>query len=331
MLVRCAVNVPERGNLMQIQERLIVPGLGVVILLAAFILGVPLVYKLLLGVLGLAATGTYFTPHAVQVETRIAIAALGLIILLIISSTAFWLILLSFGAIAALQIPHRHTLQRSSATIAWLNTVLERRSGVPAGEAAGTGAAEESVASAGEEAGTAAGDGESAQSASQVKVGALPNFVRMNVAGVGSSIFGALVVVSVLIPWVVFVVTYGEDEIKTFSYTLRGAAETLQDNNSPNTFFVILLVLGLLSVASIVLPRAVAAIIAVAGLLVTMFSYLYLFGEQVFEKALFGSFPPPGIGAVTLPHVGLLLAAFCFLIIFLLQLIPGLNRSRAKG
>ncbi len=54
---------------MQIQERLIVPGLGVVTLLSAFMLDVPLVYKLLLGLLGLAATGTYFAPHAVQVET----------------------------------------------------------------------------------------------------------------------------------------------------------------------------------------------------------------------------------------------------------------------
>lgn len=39
---------------MQIQERLIVPGLGVVILLRLHILGVPLVYKLLLGLLGLS-------------------------------------------------------------------------------------------------------------------------------------------------------------------------------------------------------------------------------------------------------------------------------------
>ena len=110
---------------MQIQERLIVPGLGIVILLSAFILGVPLVYQLLLGLLGLAAAGTYFAPSGVQVETRIAIAALGLIILLIVSSTAFWLTLLSFGAIAALQFPHRHTLQRQSATVTWLSTVLE--------------------------------------------------------------------------------------------------------------------------------------------------------------------------------------------------------------
>ena len=60
---------------MQDYERLIVPGLGVVILLSAFLLGVPLIYTLILSLLGAAAVGTYFAPHAVQVETRIAIAA----------------------------------------------------------------------------------------------------------------------------------------------------------------------------------------------------------------------------------------------------------------
>ena len=313
---------------MQIQERLIVPGLGVVILLSAFILGVPLVYKLLLGLLGLTAAGTYFAPHAVQVETRIAIAAVGLILLLLITSTAFWLTLLSFGAIAALQIPHRHTLQRSPATIAWLNAVLERRSGAPGGGAAGAGA--------GENAGTAAAAGgdESPQAPAPSAAGALPGFIRMNVAGVGSSILGALIVVSLFVPWVFLFVTYGEDETETFSHTLRGVADTVEGNNVPHTFFIILLVLGLSSMASIVLPRAVAAVVAIAGLLATLASYLYLFGEQVLEKDLFGgslAFVPPGVGAITLPHFGVAMAAFCFLIILLLQLIPGLNRSTGKG
>ena len=103
-----------------------------------------------------------------QVETRILIAALGLIILLLITSTAFWLTLPSYGAIASLQIPHRHKLQRSPATIAWLNEVLKRRSGTPAGGGSG------------EEAGaaTAAGSGESAQALAPLGVGTLPFSVR---------------------------------------------------------------------------------------------------------------------------------------------------------
>ena len=307
---------------MQMQERLIVPGLGVVILLSAFILGVPLVYKLLLMLLGLGAAGTYFVPHAVQVETRIAIAALGLIILLIVSSTAFWLSLLAFGAIAALQVQHRHTLQRSPATIEWVNALLQRRS-MAAREAAGGG----------EEA--AAGDGGSALIAASA--GDLPAFVRMNVAGIGSSVLGAIVLLSLFIPWVIFLVTYDQEvwggmqeEWQSMSYTLLAAAGTLE-NNVPRVLFGILLVLSLSGIASIVLPRAVAALVAVAGFLVTSFSWLYFFGEQLFAKHFFADFVPPGVGAATIPYLGALLASLCFFVIFVLQLIPRLNKPRIKG
>ena len=313
---------------MQIQERLIVPGLGVVILLSAFILGVPLVYKLLLGLLGLAATGTYFVPHAVQVETRIAIAALGLIILLIISSTAFWLTLLSFGAIAALQIPHRHTLQRSSATIAWLNAVLERRSVAPTGEVADGGAGEEAGASAGQEAETVAptGDGESRPQAPSV-IGTLPGFVRMDVAGIGGLVVGVLVLIGVFLPWFDFRISAFGEMAGSLNFTLGVAAEELE---LPllRGFFFILIVLGLLSIVSITLPRVVAAIIAGLGLAGTLASYLYVVAEVEREAAELSSI---GVGATTLPAIGSLIAGLCFLVMLVLQLIPGLNRPRGKG
>lgn len=136
---------------MQDYERLIVPGLGVVILLSSFLLGVPLAYQVLLALLGAAAVGTYFAPPTVQVETRIAIAAVGLVILLIVSSTAFWLALLSFGAIAALQLQHRHALQRNPATITWLSALLKRVQASRSGRADGDGDADE-------KAGVGAGD-----------------------------------------------------------------------------------------------------------------------------------------------------------------------------
>ena len=317
---------------MQIQERLIVPGLGVVILLSAFILGVPLVYKLLLGLLGLAAAGTYFAPHEVQVETRTAIAALGLIILLIVSSTAFWLTLLSFGAIAALQFQHRQALQRNPATIAWLSTVLKSAQARRSGRVYGGG-------NAGEEAGSvaAAGDGEGAQAPAQLGVSDLPAFVRMNPAGVGSAILGVIVLLSLFIPWVIFLVSYDQEvwggvqeEWENMSYTLLAAADTLE-MSQPRVLFGILLVLALLSISSIVLPRFVVAIVAVSGFLVTSFSWLYFLGEQLFAKHFFADFAPPGVGAATFPFLGVLLASVCFVVIFLLQLIPGLNRRRSRG
>ena len=137
---------------MHTYERFIAPGLGVVIVLAIFILGVPLVYQVLLGLLGLAAAATWFAPYRVQVETRIVIAALGLVILLIVSSVAFWMTLLSFAVIGALQYPHRHTLQRNPATIEWLSGLVKDLQARRANRAAAGGDVEE-------ETGLAAGDG----------------------------------------------------------------------------------------------------------------------------------------------------------------------------
>ena len=303
---------------MQIQERLIVPGLGVVILLAAFMLGVPVVYKLVLGLLGLAAAGTYFAPHEVQVETRVAIAALGLIILLLVTSTAFWLTLLSFGAIAALQFPHRHELQRNPATITWLRTVLKAAQARRSGRAEGGGDADEGTGVV-----ATAGDGDSRPQPPSA-VGTLPGFVRINVAGIGGLVVGVLVILSVFMPWFGFLISAYGEMAGGVNFTLRAAAEEL-GLPALSGFFFILIVLGLLSIISIALPRVAAAIIAAAGLAVTLASYLYVFAEVEREAAELSSI---GVGALTLPAVGSLIAGLCFLVMLVLQLVPAANRSR---
>lgn len=179
-----------------------------------------------------------------------------------------------------------------------------------------------------------AGDGGSAPA---TEAGSLPAFVRRNVAGIGSSVLGAVVLVSLFMPWVIFLVTYDQevwgdmqDEWQSMSYTLLAAADTLE-NTVPRVLFGILVVLCLASIASIVLPRAVAAIVAITGFLVTSFSWVYFFGEQLFAKHFFSDFVPPGVGAITFPYLGALLASFCFFVIFVLQLIPRLNEPRSKG
>ncbi len=301
---------------MQIEERLVVPGLGIVILLSAFILGVPLVYQLLLGLLGLAAAGTYFAPSAVQVETRIAIAALGLIILLIVSSTAFWLILLSFGAIAAMQFPHRHTLQRNPVTITWLSTVPQqlRRAG-PTGLATPAEADAEAEAEPQPE---TARTGPQAPSA----VGTLPPYVRVNVAGIAGLVVGVLVLVSIFMPWFGFLISgYGQTEDGP-SLTLRAAASELE-LPALGAFFYILIVLGVTSIASIALPRIAAAIIAAAGLAATLASYIHVVAEV--ERAA-EQLSSAGVSVIALPAGGALIAGLCFLVLFVLQLIPRTNR-----
>ena len=114
---------------MRNQEEYIAPGLGVIILLSAFssaLSGASLIYVVLMVVLGIAAIGTYFAPHVVQVEVRVAIAALGLLLLVsYFSSLAFWLALLAFGMMGALQIRHGNVLQMPPQhTAEWLRGKL---------------------------------------------------------------------------------------------------------------------------------------------------------------------------------------------------------------
>ena len=302
---------------MQIQERLIIPGLGVVILLSAFILGAPLVYKLLLGLLGLAAAGTYFAPQQVQVETRIAIAALGLIILLIITSIAFWLTLLSFGAIAALQLQHRHMLQGNPATITWLGTLLKDVQARRSGQAEGGGETQEA------ETATPAGDDENRPQAAS-PAATIPGFVRLNVAGIGGSVAGVLVLAAVFMPWYGFLISAFGELAGGESLTLRSAGE---DVFAFQAFFYILAILGLLSLLSIVLPRAVAALVAVAGVAVTLVSYVYMVGVIEDEAAELTTI---GADVLAIPAIGSWIAGIAFLIMFVLQLIPSFNRSRSR-
>ncbi len=75
---------------------------------------------------------------------------------------------------------------------------------------------------------------------------------------------------------------------------------------------------------SVVLPHIVAALVAVAGLVVTVVSYLYIFGSVEGESGeLVRS---ARVGAVAIPAVGATLAAFAFLVMFVLLLIPTANR-----
>ena len=143
----------------------------------------------------------------------------------------------------------------------------------------------------------------------------------MNVAGVGGLIMGALVLASVFMPWLAFLASaFGE--LAAGNLTLRAAAEELE-LPALNWFFFALLALGAAGVICIALPRLVAAIVAAAGLFVTVGSYLYVFAQVEREVAELANI---GVGVLTLPAAGALLAALCFLVMLVMQLIPGANR-----
>ena len=303
---------------MKAKEHLIVPTLGVVVILTTFILGVPIVYKVLIGLLGLAAVGTYFAPRAVQIETRIAIAGAGLVILLLVSSTAFWLALLSFGAIAALQIQHLGTLQRNLATVTWLDGLVKaakaRRAGqTPGGEGGDAGTVGEGAASQGGQVVASWHD-------------SVPGFVRLNVSGVGGAILGALALFAIFQPWTLVVADTAWGETVSVSVTMQEAAADVQ-LGALNWFFPALIVLAVAGIATIGLPRIFAAGIGIAGAAVAVAAYLYIvgqFGEA--EQAI----AEEGASAFPFPHRGSILAVLCYLGIILLQAIPAWNRKRRQ-
>lgn len=284
---------------MTLQERIIVPGLGAVILLAVLTMGAPILYTLLLGLLGLAAVGTYFVPSAVQVETRVGIAVLGLIVLIFyFSSLSFWLALLSFGAIGALQIRHRDELQKNPATVAWLNAALARRGpqedkGGPARDASSTG-----------------GDG--------VLGG------RVHIAGILAAVMGIAVLSSVFMPWAVYSISAGGESHSSTASAIR-AAEVIADLNEGgaplnNVLFGAGIVLALLSIVSTVLPRAVPIIVGIAGMLLTLFAFVYI------SVGFHDSNLPSEVSQATFPHIGFFVTGGAFLSVTVLHVIPAAYR-----
>ncbi len=309
---------------MRIQEEYIVPGLGAIILLSVFgfaASGVSLIYPALLGILGLAAVGTYFLPPAVQVEIRIGIAALGLIILVFyFSYVAFWLSLLAFGAIGAFQIRHSATLNMPPQhTVAWVKTLLGQQG------AAGMAGAESDGGD---------GDGETAQTgaaAGAVAVlqglGVLQRILRVNVGGIGASVLGLFALLSLFLPWIILTASSGE-ESASLGFTFSQVAQEFEESGDSalGMLFIVLVALGLLSMASVVVPRVAVVIMSVAGMVMTLLSFIYIFAKISEVTTAFSS--SYGISVFTLPHIGFLMTGGCFMLITVLQLIPAANRRK---
>ena len=254
-------------------EQFVVPALGVFVVLSAFILGtgfLSLAYPIVLGGLGLAAVGTYFLPPAVQVELRIAIAGLGLLTLIFMfSSLGFWLALIGFGAIGALQIRHRGVLQKSLHTVEWLKTLQlgqgRARTGMGPAETGGATTAAQPVAS--QPVGVSEGGG------------------RVNVGSIGAMVLGIIVLASFLLTWVTLPISIGgpfaravlgrtiDERINLSGLELVRMAIEISGEVGEDAAFLyvvpavagVIAVLALLGIASIALPRRVPMIAGIAG------------------------------------------------------------------
>ena len=303
---------------MRIEERYVVPGLGVIILLSLVALNVSLIYLVVLGILGMAAIGTYFLPHAVQIETRIVISALGLLILFIyFSSLGFWLALLAFGAIGAFQFRHSQTVRTfPQHTIAWLKETLGQQ-----GAATTTGSDADSEA--GETAQPAAGLG-----AMQGRLGVLQSALQLNVGSIVASVMGLFAVLSILMPWAIYIVSFGDESVSEGYTILQVAADEELGGGITRILFVILLALGLASAASVVLPRVVGIISGAAGMAMTLLTFIFI--SVVFARASEGAYSM-GVSTFTFPHLGFFVTGGCFMVITVVRAIPALNKPKGMS
>ena len=249
---------------MRESEQFVVPALGVVVLLSVFILGTsfyPLAYLIILGLLGLAAIGTYFLPPAVQIEMRIAIAALGVIVLVFtFNSLGFWLALMGFLGIGALQIRHRGVLQTPLHTVTWLQSLQSGGGGV-----GGSAQTPESA-----EAGTGTEAGSSAGTAS-VQAAALRGGNIGSIGGIGAAVMGIIVLLATMMPWLTINI-FGQ------SFTGWQLPELIareSDSSGPYTVAGIIVILAVLGVISVALPRVVPVIVGILGVVAMGFIYNY--------------------------------------------------------
>ena len=259
-------------------EQFVVPALGVLVLLAVFILGsagfYSIAYLIILGLLGLAAVGTYFPPPAVQVELRIVIAGLGLLVLIFMfSSLGFWLALIGFGAIGSLQIRHRSVLRPQLHTVDWLKTMQSNRDA--------TGATITTLPPDTE--GTAAESGAVAptvQPTAPAQAVGAGGSSSVNIGGIGAAVLGVIVLLSFLLPWLTVSASAlggifgggGEASLSGWQM-VREATRIAGDADEPALYAiplvaVIIAGLAILGIASVALPRGVPLTAGIAGLVI---------------------------------------------------------------
>ena len=262
-------------------EQFVVPALGVLVLLAVFILGsagfYSIAYLIILGLLGLAAVGTYFPPPAVQVELRIVIAGLGLLVLIFMfSSLGFWLALIGFGAIGALQIRHRSVLRPQLHTVDWLKTMQSNQAATGATGATITALPPDTEGTAAESGAVAP----TVQPTAPAQAVAAGGSSSVNIGGIGAAVLGVIVLLSFLLPWLTVSASAlgglfgggGEASLSGWQM-VREATRIAGDADEPALYAiplvaVIIAGLAILGIASVALPRGVPLTAGIAGLVI---------------------------------------------------------------
>ena len=171
------------------------------------------------------------------------------------------------------------------------------------------------------DAGDPAGDDASPRAAAQPGLGLRQANLRLTVGSIGAPVAGLLVIASVFIPWILVMVTFGgefESEGVTLLEMGREGDEFLIQI-LPYLFFA----LGLVCMPAVVLLRGVGIAIGIAGMVVTLAAFLYIFVRFIVETEGASAM---GISVLPVPHLGCLLTGGSFLLMTLLLVSRKFNR-----
>lgn len=151
--------------------------------------------------------------------------------------------------------------------------------------------------------------------------------LRLSIGNIGGSVTSVFTVVSIFLPWFAFAASFGEVLETSQGFTLREVA-TEGEFGVIRLFFYILLALGIVGLASMVLPRWVGIVTGIVGMVMTLITFIYIFAvvtEEAEELARYG------VAVLTIPHIGFFLTGGGFLVVTVLRAIPGLNRPINLG
>ena len=168
--------------------------------------------------------------------------------------------------------------------------------------------------------------GEAARAVALQGLGRLKVNLRLSAGNIGASVVGLFAVISVFIPWIAFAASDGRELETSEGFTLLEVASEAEVG-VVKLFFFILLALGVVGLASVVLPRWAGLITGIVGMAMTLLTFIYIFvvvDEEVRELGRYG------VTVVTIPYIGFFLTGGSFLLITMLRAVSGLNRTMGQ-
>ena len=118
--------------------------------------------------------------------------------------------------------------------------------------------------------------GEAARAAALHGLGLLKVNLRLSAGNIGASVVSLFAVISVFIPWIAFAASDGRELETSGGFTFLEVASEAEVG-VVKLFFFILVALGVVGLASVVLPRWAGLITGIVGMAMTLLTFIYIF------------------------------------------------------